>query len=179
MKRIIYTLLATVTGVVLLLSYRTSLDAVNPAASTNGATGSGSGASGSGASTSSGTGSGSGSGTTNGSSSGASSSSSPSASASSSSGLKDGTFTGSSADTRYGPVQVKVTVSGGRITAVDVPTYPTESFRDQEINRRAVPQLVSETLSAQSSTIDMVSGATFTSEGYSQSLQSALDRARA
>ncbi|GAB3802759.1 hypothetical protein GCM10028798_20670 [Humibacter antri] len=74
-------------------------------------------------------------------------------------------------------MQVRVTVSAGKITQVDVPTYPTESFRDQEINQRAVPQLVSETLSAQSSKIDMVSGATFTSDGYEQSLQSALDQA--
>jgi uncharacterized protein with FMN-binding domain len=74
---------------------------------------------------------------------------------------------------------VKITVSGGTITAVDVPVYPTESFRDQQINRRAVPQLVSETLKAQSSHIDMVSGATFTSDGYIGSLQSAIDRASA
>jgi uncharacterized protein with FMN-binding domain len=171
MKKIIYALLATVTGVVLLMSYRTSLDVVDPTASAKGTTGTGSGT------TSSGT-------TSTGSSSGASSSpsASPSASASASasaSGLKDGSFTGQSVDTRYGPVQVKVTISGGKITAVDVPTYPTESFRDQEINQRAVPQLVSETLSAQSSKIDMVSGATFTSDGYAQSLQSALDQARA
>jgi uncharacterized protein with FMN-binding domain len=173
MKKIIYALLATVTGVVLLMSYRTSLDAVNPTASTNGTTGTGSGTTSSGSGT-----------TSSGSSSGASSSpsASPSASASASasaSGLKDGTFTGQSVDTRYGPVQVKVTISGGKISAVDVPRYPTESFRDQEINQRAVPQLVSETLSAQSSKIDMVSGATFTSDGYAQSLQSALDQARA
>ena len=177
MKKIIYGLLATVTGTVLLLSYRTSLEAVNPTSATS-TTGSGSSTSGSGSSSASSSSSNSSSNSTK---SGSTSSASPSASASasaSSSGLKDGTFTGQSVDTRYGPVQVRVTVSGGKITQVDVPTYPTESFRDQEINQQAVPQLVSETLSAQSAKIDMVSGATFTSDGYEQSLQSALDQAK-
>ncbi|MEJ1938672.1 FMN-binding protein, partial [Nostoc sp. NIES-2111] len=77
----------------------------------------------------------------------------------------------------YGPVQVQVSVSGGRITAVDVLQYPDSSGKDQRINSQAIPQLVDETLSAQSSRIDMVSGATYTSEGYVTSLQSALDRA--
>jgi uncharacterized protein with FMN-binding domain len=178
MKRIIYTLLATVTGVVLLLSYRTSLEAVAPA-STGAGTGTDSGASGSGDAGTATSGSGTAGSGTGSSAPGSWSSGSPSASGSASSGLKDGSYTGQSTDTRYGPVQVKITVSGGTITAVDVPVYPTESFRDQQINRRAVPQLVSETLKAQSSHIDMVSGATFTSDGYIGSLQSAIDRASA
>jgi uncharacterized protein with FMN-binding domain len=178
MKRIIYTLLATVTGVVLLLSYRTSLEAVAPA-STGAGTGTDSGASGSGDAGTATSGSGTAGSGTGSSAPGSGSSGSPSASGSASSGLKDGSYTGQSTDTRYGPVQVKITVSGGTITAVDVPVYPTESFRDQQINRRAVPQLVSETLKAQSSHIDMVSGATFTSDGYIGSLQSAIDRASA
>ncbi|MGN6199238.1 FMN-binding protein, partial [Humibacter sp.] len=126
MKKIIYGLLATVTGTVLLLSYRTSLEAVNPTSATS-TTGSGSSTSDSGSSSASSSSSNSSSSSTK---SGSTSSASPSASASSS-GLKDGTFTGQSVDTRYGPVQVRVTVSGGKITQVDVPTYPTESFRDQ------------------------------------------------
>jgi len=89
----------------------------------------------------------------------------------------NGTFTGTSADTRWGPVQVRVTVAAGRITAVDVVEYPTENHKDQEINADAVPELVSETLDAQSADIDMISGATVTSTGYVQSLQSALDQA--
>lgn len=168
MKKIIYGLLATISGVVLLLSYRTSLNAAPPTAtaprieagSTSATDGPPSPPQPSSSSTS------------------PSAPSSPSASASSSSGLKNGTFTGQSVDTRYGPVQVRVTVSGGAVTKVDVPVYPTESFRDQEINQQAVPQLVSETLSAQSARIDMVSGATYTSDGYLQSLQSALDQAK-
>jgi uncharacterized protein with FMN-binding domain len=88
-----------------------------------------------------------------------------------------GTVTGTAADTRWGPVQVKVTLASGKITAVDMVQEPDSNDRDQEINAEAVPQLVSETLQAQNAQIDMVSGATYTSEGYVQSLQSALDQA--
>ena len=87
------------------------------------------------------------------------------------------TVTGDSADTRWGPVQVQLTVAGGTITDVSVVEYPSENGKDQEINARALPVLVQETLDAQSSSIDMVSGATYTSEGYVESLQSALDQA--
>lgn len=87
------------------------------------------------------------------------------------------TFTGTAANTRYGPVQVQITVAAGKLTAVDVVEYPTGNGKDQQINSRAVPTLVQETLSAQSASIDMVSGATYTSDGYLQSLQSALDQA--
>jgi uncharacterized protein with FMN-binding domain len=88
-----------------------------------------------------------------------------------------GTVTGTAADTRWGPVQVKVTLAGGRITTVDVVEEPDSNHRDQEINADAVPQLVQETLQAQNAQIDMVSGATYTSQGYVTSLQSALDQA--
>ena len=87
------------------------------------------------------------------------------------------TVTGSSADTRWGPVQVEVTVADGTITDVTVVDYPTENGKDRQINARAIPVLVQETLDAQSADIDMVSGATVTSEGYLESLQSALDEA--
>lgn len=87
------------------------------------------------------------------------------------------TVTGDSTDTRWGPIQVAITVSAGRITAVDVVDYPSGNGRDQQINARALPILVRETLDAQSAHIDMVSGATVTSEGYIGSLQSALDKA--
>ncbi len=85
--------------------------------------------------------------------------------------------TGSVASTRWGPVQVSITVTDGKITAVDVPQYPTGNGKDRQINASAVPILTKETISAQSADIDMVSGATVTSEGYVQSLQSALDQA--
>lgn len=86
------------------------------------------------------------------------------------------TVTGSAIDTRYGPVQVKVTFEGTKITSVDTVQYPSESGRDVEINSQALPILQQETLSAQSAQIDTVSGATYTSEGYIQSLQSAIDQ---
>ena len=89
----------------------------------------------------------------------------------------DTVFTGDTASTRWGDVQVAITVTGGQITAVTVPEYPTGNQKDQQINARALPVLVQETISAQSADIDMVSGATVTSEGYLTSLQSALDRA--
>ncbi|MDT7803928.1 MAG: hypothetical protein QOI78_7361 [Actinomycetota bacterium] len=88
-----------------------------------------------------------------------------------------GTFTGDAADTRYGPVQVQITVAGGKITDAQAVEYPQESGRDVRINSTAVPALNQETLQAQSAQIDTVSGATYTSEGYQQSLQSAIDAA--
>lgn len=94
-------------------------------------------------------------------------------------GARDGTFTGSAISTRYGPVQVAVTLANGRITNVDVVQVPTRDRRDREINDYAVPQLTSETMDAQSAAIDAVSGATYTSQGYIRSLQSALDQAHA
>ena len=87
------------------------------------------------------------------------------------------TFTGSVAQTRWGPVQVTITVSGGKITDVAVPTYPNGNHRDEEINAYALPVLSQETMSAQSADIDTVSGATVTSDGYKESLQAALDAA--
>ncbi|MEV4053610.1 FMN-binding protein [Amycolatopsis sp. NPDC049688] len=91
--------------------------------------------------------------------------------------VASGTFTGDAADTRYGPVQVRITVAGGRITEADAIEYPQESGRDVRINSAAVPELNQEALQAQSAQIDTVSGATYTSEGYQQSLQSAIDQA--
>ncbi|MFI0895665.1 FMN-binding protein [Streptomyces sp. NPDC020983] len=87
------------------------------------------------------------------------------------------TVDGDTVQTRYGPVQVRITLTGGRLTAADVLRAPQGNGRDQEITSFAVPQLTQETLAAQSAQIDTVSGATYTSEGYRQSLQSALDKA--
>jgi uncharacterized protein with FMN-binding domain len=87
------------------------------------------------------------------------------------------TVTGNVVPTAYGPVQVAITVSGGTITQVNVLRYPDSGGTDLQINGRAVPILVQETLDAQSASIDMVSGATYTSGGYEESLQSALDQA--
>ncbi len=71
---------------------------------------------------------------------------------------------------------MEITVADKKITKVDVVEYPQNNPRDVEINDYAVPALVQETLDAQSAQIDMVSGATVTSDGYLNSLQSALDQ---
>jgi uncharacterized protein with FMN-binding domain len=89
----------------------------------------------------------------------------------------DKTYSGPVAQTQWGPVQVTITVSDGKITNVAVPTYPNGNHRDEEINAHALPVLTQETLSAQSADIDTVSGATVTSDGYKESLQAALDAA--
>ncbi|WP_217550458.1 FMN-binding protein [Streptomyces sp. GbtcB6] len=110
-----------------------------------------------------------------GASSGSGSSGSSGKSGSSSTGTK--TVTGDTVQTRWGPVQVKVTIKNGKITDVTALQYPSDNPRDQQINDYALPQLRSEALAAQSASIDTVSGATYTSQGYQQSLQSALDSA--
>lgn len=87
------------------------------------------------------------------------------------------TVTGDAADTRWGPVQVQITVTDGTVTAVAAVDYPQGNQRDVEINQSAIPQLNREATAAGSTRIDMVSGATYTSQGYLRSLQSALDKA--
>ena len=86
-------------------------------------------------------------------------------------------YTGSAITTRYGVVQVKVTVSGSKITNVAFVQLTAFDQHSQEINNSAAPYLLQETLTAQSANVDTVSGATYTSDGYKQSLQSALDAA--
>jgi uncharacterized protein with FMN-binding domain len=84
---------------------------------------------------------------------------------------------GSVIDTVWGPVQVQVHISGRKITDVTTLIYPTGTGRDQEINSYALPILRREVLAAQSANVSGVSGATYTSGGYLQSLQAALDAA--
>ncbi|WP_406384205.1 FMN-binding protein [Streptomyces sp. NBC_01618] len=90
-----------------------------------------------------------------------------------------GTFTGDPIDTPYGAVQVAAALSQGRITAVKVLQAPDQNGRDQQIASYALPRLTHEAIGAQSAHIDAVTGASYTSQGYIQSLQSALDRAHA
>jgi uncharacterized protein with FMN-binding domain len=87
------------------------------------------------------------------------------------------TVTGDAASTRWGPVQLELTISSGKITGVTVLQQPSGNNKDIEINQYALPILIEETTSSQSANIDMVSGATVTSSGYVQSLQSAIDKA--
>jgi len=149
-KRIVLWLLSTVSAVVLMFGYHTSTS--GPAATAQAPVGAS--LSTTSTTTSSGSGAGGGSGGTDGGT----------------------TTTGKTAQTRWGPVQVQITTdASGQITDVEVVDYPSGNGEDQRINSYALPKLVQETLDVQSADIDMVSGATVTSEGYLQSLQSALD----
>ena len=95
------------------------------------------------------------------------------------SALKSGTFTGQSEANPFGDVQVQVVISGGRITDVRTLQYPNGHQQSVFINTQALPLLRGEVLKAQSPQIDIISGATYTSVGYAQSVQSALDLAHA
>ncbi|MEU6342598.1 FMN-binding protein [Streptomyces sp. NPDC046977] len=87
------------------------------------------------------------------------------------------TVTGDVAQTSYGPVQVSITVAGGRITAASAVQAPSGTPMSEQLTASAIPRLNQAAVTAQSAAIDTVSGASFTSQGYQQSLQSALDKA--
>lgn len=105
------------------------------------------------------------------------SASSGSSSGSSSSGAADGTYTGEAETTRFGTTQVKVTISGGKITEITTVQLNQNEPRSVQISQSAVPTLRSEVLSKQTAAVDTVSGATYTTAQYEASLQSALDSA--
>ena len=159
MRRITIWLLSTISALVLLFSYHTSTSAAGGGAPVVAQAQVAAGSSSSGSSDGPGTTS-SGSGTT----------SNGSASASK-------TYDGDTAQTRWGPVQVRITVQGGKITASQAVVYPNGNGRDHEINSYALPVLNQEVVQAQGANIDMVSGATVTSDGYLSSLQSPIDKA--
>jgi len=87
------------------------------------------------------------------------------------------TVTGDVVQTIYGPVQVRITVANGKVTTAEAIQYPDGTPRDSQINAFAIPQLQLETIGVSTPNIDAVSGATYTSQGYIGSLQSALDKA--
>ena len=87
------------------------------------------------------------------------------------------TVTGTVASTQHGPMQVQLTVAGTKITKVTLLQRTDDGAESDQIDAYAIPKLTSETLAAQSAHIDAVSGASYTSSGYIQSLQSALDKA--
>ena len=87
------------------------------------------------------------------------------------------TYDGAAASTQFGDVQVRITVTDGKVTAAEAISYPNSNGHDQQINSYAIPVLNQEAVAAGSANISMVSGATYTSGGYVQSLQSALDQA--
>lgn len=156
MRRITWWLLSTASAVALLFSYHTSTEGSTPVAASGTPTG---GPAPAAAPTTAPT--------TAGSTTGSSAAGSSTAK----------TYTGSTAQTRWGPVQVQITVQGGKITRAEAVAYPTGNGRDRQINAYALPVLGQEAVQAQSAHIDMVSGATVTSEGYLTSLQSAIDQA--
>lgn len=120
------------------------------------------------------------SGSSSGSTSGSTSSGSTSSGSSSSTGSgTDGTYTGDAVDIghNYGTIQLQVTVSGGQVTDITALAVPQNDPRSSQISSYAVPQLVSQAIEAQSSSISGISGATFTSDGFAQSLASALTQA--
>jgi len=153
MRRIIVAVGTTATGLVLLFSWPTSWNRPVTAGGQAAALG--------GAGTSLGTG------TTGATSSSGSGSTAP----------VTATVDGAVVQTPYGNVQVRLTVTDGNVTAAEAIAYPDRGGTDVQISNYAIPILSQEAVQAQSAKIDMVSGATFTSRGYIQSLQDALDQA--
>lgn len=92
---------------------------------------------------------------------------------------KDGTYTGSVTDAYYGNVQVSAIVSGGKISSVSFLQYPDTHSESVMINRQAMPYLQQEAIQAQNAQVQIVSGATFTSQAFIQSLSAALSQAKA
>jgi uncharacterized protein with FMN-binding domain len=167
MRRAPMVLAGTAIGLGLLLTYHTpQLGTMNAAAATTGtsthssSTG-GSNSGGNGNASSGGTGSSGGSGGSGG------------GSGSSSAGAS-GSATGQSVFNGYGNVQVKVTVSGGKITNISAVSLPNGDPRSAQISSYAAPTLIQQAMAAQSANINGVSGATYTSQAFAQSLQSAL-----
>lgn len=154
MRRALLALVSTVAGLVLLLSFKTQplaapLAAAGPLAPTGGASGSRA----------------------------ATTPTKAPATAPAATSAGPRTYTGSTSQTPYGPVQVQITVTAGKLTAVTPVQLPNGNGYDQQVDTIAVPYLAQEALTAQSAHIDSVSGATYTSNGYTASLQSALDAA--
>jgi len=153
MRRAVIATAGTVVGLVLLLGYRSEgavkVEKVDTGSgtSTNASTGTGTGAT--------------------------TATTVPAAASSSS----DHTYTGQDVFYRYGDIEVAVTLSGTRIVSVSVPQNDASSPYSQTVNSAAVPVLVKEAVAAQGVNFDVVSGATFTSDAFAQSLQSALDKA--
>jgi uncharacterized protein with FMN-binding domain len=92
-------------------------------------------------------------------------------------GAVSGSFMGSDYANRFGDVQVRLVISGGRITDVQAVQMPYDRSRSAYISQVAGPMLRTEVLQAQSAQIDIISGATYTSESYAQSVNSALQKA--
>jgi uncharacterized protein with FMN-binding domain len=114
---------------------------------------------------------------TSGSSSTSTTSSSTKTASSTTSASTTKTATSDAIGTQYGNVQLKVTVANGKITKIEALQLPSNDPKSQEIGSYAEPLLTQSALSKQDGTVDAVSGATYTSDGYASALQSALDKA--
>lgn len=90
---------------------------------------------------------------------------------------KNGTYQGQSYNAYYGNVQITVTIDSGQITDIGLLDYPSSRQTSERINSQALPLLIQETLQSQSAQIDIITGATQTSEAFIKSLKSALDQA--
>ena len=183
MKRIVLWVLSTLSTVVVLFGYHTSTSSTM--ATSTGSTFSGSlqGQTTSGPRGGTTTGAGapprdsSGSSGSSGSGGSAGSAGSAGSGSGSGSGSSSTSVTGQTAHTQWGPVQVQLEVSKSTITNVTVLQYPNGNGTDIQIANYALPRLIQDTLDSQGHDVSMVSGATYTSQGYLASLQSALDQA--
>jgi len=92
---------------------------------------------------------------------------------------KDGTYTGIVADAFFGPMQVRAIIQGGRIADIQFLQYPNDPGHTTEVSNMSLPRLKSEAIQIQSAQVDIISGATQTTEGFQQSLASALIQAKA
>ncbi len=182
MRRVVLAIVGTVAGLVVLLTFKshTGTPVVSAAAPAGAAGPGGTAGASSGAGTANGAGGATPSGAARGTGGGGSAPSGSSASPGTAPGQGDATstriITGNVANTIYGPVQIQAALKAGKIIKVTILQQPSTTAHDLQTGAFAFPQLEAETLSAQSAKIDMVSGATYTSGGYIQSLQSAIDR---
>ena len=92
--------------------------------------------------------------------------------------IQDGTYTGGVSQNRWGPVQVAAVYKSGKLVDVQVLQYPSDHNRSVAINQYALPILINDSLGSQSANVNNISGATYTSQSYAQSLQSAIDAAK-
>jgi FMN-binding domain len=166
MRRVILAVAGTIAGLVALLSFKSHIPSAPVAATTGGAGGTSSSSSASSASSSS-----SGGGQTE-----VVPGAFPQGSIAKNLPAGEIAVNGKVASTAYGPVQIQLIKRASKIVKVAVLVQPTNTLHDVQIGEFAFPKLISETLAAQNGKIDAVSGATYTSAGYIQSLQSALDK---
>ena len=158
MRRVILAVTGTIAGLVALLSFKSHVPSIPVAATTGGSGNSSSSSSSSGGSTTTVPGE------------------FPQGSLAGKLSAGETAVDGNAANTAYGPVQIQLIERNSKIVKVAVLVQPANTLHDIQIGAFAFPKLISETLAAQNGKIDAVSGASYTSAGYIQSLQSALDK---